>query len=284
MGTYGSCLLLTTKSLKSSLLEACAHRLVSQESIQLLPAHLGLGDHVRVSQAPLGRQSSTISIASPPCCWGEAHKACCLSQFHSGSEAQLFFVTGAPKLFKGMPQQWAPRQRTLSRKQYLSVLWFFSLMDIIVERMGKLSWTENIFFKNHYSVLKPSESRLLQLRTPFISRQLFLLSFQRPILILRELPIYLPRSHPSGGKEIDKRQRWTGGKMRQLIHQHHIFLHKHKGKYRSGSDQFLDISSMLITVSSLSPCYLYSLTRTIYIIWGAQHKIKMQGPLFRNYC
>lgn len=247
-----------------------------------------------MSQAPLGRHSSTISTASSPCCWGETCKDWCLSLFHPGSEWGMALLW-SPKSFWGHAPAVEPKVQEPLQEMKVSkcALILLSLWIIIVERVGKLSWIENFFFESHYSVLKHPDSRLLQLRTRFISRQLFLLSFQRPILILNSriaclffcpLVSSLPRSYSSGGEESEKRQKWTGEKMHLVIYLNIMsFYTCIRGKYWSGSDQLLDLSSILITISSFPPCCIYSLTGTCCIIQGAQHKIKIQGLSFKNY-
>lgn len=180
--TWGSCLLLTTESLRSSSLSmAFAHWLVSQESILLLlqtswvwgPCEGVSGSSI---QTPLHH---IYSIASPPCAERRPIKlATSPGSMMEMRQSFSLLLDPFPKLSSAVgTKAQGPSLENIS----VSVLWFFFLMDIVIEKMGKLSWTENIFFLNHYSILKPSESRLLQLKTPFLPRQLFLLSFQRPV-------------------------------------------------------------------------------------------------------
>lgn len=103
---------------------------------------LGLEDHVRVYHVPLCRHPSTIPTLLLP---HHTAKSCIFSRMSPSHGDQ-----GTGPLSR--KHQWL----------YPSVLlsyWYCCSGD-----SGKLSWTENMFFPNHYSVLKPSESGLLQIR------------------------------------------------------------------------------------------------------------------------
>lgn len=166
-----------------------------------------------------------------------------------------------------------------------------SLWIIIVERVGKLSWIENFFFESHYSVLKHPDSRLLQLRTPFISRQLSLLSFQRPILILnsrivclffRPLCHLFPEATPVEVRRVKRGKSGQGEKMHLVIYLNIIsFYTCIKGeiliRFWSTAWPLFNSYYYFILPSLL---HIFSLC---CIIQGAQHKIKIKGLSFKNY-
>lgn len=159
MGTCGFYLLLTTKSLASGSINSLCPYVVSQESILLLPQSSWVWRTMSASLRLLYARPlpHIYSIASP------------IMMLKGNPWILLRFLAsgGAVPAVGTKAQGWCPENKCLS------VLWFLFLMDTVVARMGTLSWTENTFFRNHYSVLKPSESRLWQLKTPFLQHCYF---------------------------------------------------------------------------------------------------------------